>query len=399
MGKAVQPVRQTHHDQPAKTGSGPAILFTAFEPSGDAHAAPVIQQLLSIVPNIRIYAWGGPKMQQAGATIIERTADDGAMGLNSLGRAMYVRKQIQAIKRWSHLHRVIAHVPVDAPAANFPICKIMRKRGSRIVHLVGPQIWAWGGWRIHKLRRLTDMVLCLLPFEEQYFADRNVPARFIGHPVMNREIDPDQLSIHARDLPQGSPRIAIFPGSRSSEVRANIALLTRAFAELQSRYSAISGVIVAANPDLAALIRNKISVFPTGLHLTTSQVDPVIHWCDLALAVSGTISLDITRQHKPMIGVYKTGVLSWLGAKIMLRTPYRLLPNLVAGREISKEFIPHVTSHMPLVHEAARLLDDSKNAAIQSVGLRRVTQRFANKRPAQEAAQLILETIKTNPAG
>ena len=373
-----------------------AILFTAFEPSGDAHAAPVIRELIAKAPSLRIYAWGGPKMQAAGATIIERTADDGAMGMNSLSRIRYVRRQIGAIKRWSKQYRVLAHVPVDSPAANFPICRIMRNRGARVIHLVAPQIWAWGGWRIGKLRRLTNLVLCLLPFEEQWFNDRHVPARFIGHPIMNRELDASRLKEHVQGLPQGSPRLALFPGSRSSEVRANIRLLCETFAELRARHAGACGVIVAANPELAKVVREKVGMFPSGLHLMTGQSDEAIYWCELALAVSGTVSLDITRQQRPMIGVYKTGLLSWLAAKVMLRTPYRLLPNIIADREICPEFIPHAGGHMPVVREATKLLHDSKNAAIQAEGLRRVAMRFANKQPAEEAARLILQSISAH---
>lgn len=370
-----------------------AVLFTAFEPSGDAHAAPVIRALLEQDPTLRVYAWGGERMQQAGATLIERSADDGSMGLNALSKARRMRQYVKAIGRWSKLHRVNAHIPVDSPAANFPICKVMNKRGVKVIHLVAPQIWAWGRWRIRKLRRLSSLLLCLLPFEEQWFNDRQIPARFIGHPTVNRELDAETLSEHSKELPQGSPRIGIFPGSRSGEVRANIRLLAAAFNELQSRHTGMTGVIVAANPELAELVREKLPVFPTGLHLITGRSDAVIHWCDLALTVSGTMSLDIARQQKPMIGVYKTGVISWLGAKVMLRTPYKLLPNIIAERAICPEFVPHVGGIGPIVREASKLLHDSKNGAIQSESLRRVMLRYANKNPAEEAARLIRKAI------
>ena len=200
------------------TTSKPSILFTAFEPSGDAHAAPVIRELLRAAPNLTVYAWGGPRMREAGATIVEESAVDGTMGVGALGRIAAVRKQIKQIDRWAGQYRVLAHVAVDSPAANFPICKSMRRSGARVIHLVAPQIWAWAGWRIRKLRRVTDLVLCLLPFEEQWFRDRDVPARFIGHPVINRQVDEDAIHERMHGLPQGAPRVALFPGSRSHEV-------------------------------------------------------------------------------------------------------------------------------------------------------------------------------------
>ena len=86
---------------------------------------------------------------------------------------------------WLDANPVAVHVPVDSPAANFPSCKIAKARGAKVVHLVAPQVWAWGKWRVNKLRRLTSFVCCLLPFEEQYFKERNVPAEFVGHPLFD----------------------------------------------------------------------------------------------------------------------------------------------------------------------------------------------------------------------
>lgn len=387
-----------------------SILFTAFEPSGDAHAAPVIKELLTRVPQLKVYAWGGPKMEAAGATILGRTADDGTMGLGALKKVFAVRREVKRIRQWSKQYRVLAHIAVDSPAANFPICKVMKKTGARIIHLVAPQMWAWGGWRIGKLRRLTDLVLCLLPHEEQWFNDRGVTARFIGHPMMNRELDPIQLRERMHGLPQGAPRIALFPGSRSQEVKANIRLLVNAYTELHGRHAGMTGVIVAANQNLAKIVRKKIKVFPSGLHMITawgeegkaegeasvssvSAVDTAVAWCDLALAVSGTITMDITRQRKPMVGVYRKGIISWLGAKLLIRS-YCLLPNIVADREIVPEFVPHVGGVMPIVKAASKYLLDSKNVANTAEELNRVCLRFANKKPAEEAARYIIKIIK-----
>lgn len=376
----------------------PTILFTAFEPSGDAHAAPVIAELRKRLPDVHIYAWGGPKMEQAGATLIGRTADDGAMGLGAIRKVASVRREQKRIREWAKTYRVLAHVAVDSPAANFPICKVLKKRGAKVVHLVAPQIWAWGRWRIGKLRKRTDLVLCLLPFEEQWFSTRGVPAKFIGHPVMNRLVNADDLRNAAKSLPTGAPRVLILPGSRSHEVSANIRLLVDVFTELQGRHHGMAGVIVAANAELAKLVRRKATVFPTGLHMVVGGIDGAIAWCDFALAVSGTVTLDIARQHKPMVGVYKMSWFSWLLSKIIVRTPWKLLPNIVAEREIVPEFVPHAGGSMSIVRTVSPYLLDSKNAAVQAEELRRMSLRFSNKRPAEEAAAHIQKLLTTHAA-
>ncbi len=376
-----------------------AILFTAFEPSGDAHAAPVIAELKARDPGLLIYAWGGPKMEAAGATLISSTCDDGAMGLDGFKKVAAVRSEIQKLKRWVTQHRVTVHVPVDSPAANFPIAKHLKPKGVRVAHLVAPQIWAWGPWRIGKLRRCTDCVMCLLPFEEHWFRTRQVPARFIGHPVINRELDTAAIAQRVKTMPQGAPRLLLLPGSRSSEVRRNLRLLVQSYVELADRNRGMAALIVAANERLARLMRDMLGDLPVGLHIIVGDIDAAIHWCDLALTVSGTVSLDLTRQHRPMIGIYRTGLISWLGAKIMLRTPYRLLPNIIAEREIVPEFVPAPPwlSAKTIVDAATRFLRDSRTIAVAAEELRRVELRFHGRHPDETAADIILRLVDGRP--
>jgi lipid-A-disaccharide synthase len=373
------------------------VLFTAFEPSGDAHAAPIIAELKRRAPDVAVYAWGGPKMERAGAVIIERSAEDGAMGLGALKRAGYVRRQIAAIKRWSKAHRVLVHVPVDSPAANFPICKALRKGGARTVHLVAPQLWAWGPWRIGKLRRRTDLVLCLLPFEEAWFRERRVPARFIGHPAVNRELDAAALRNEAAMFPKGTPRVVILPGSRSGEVRKNIRFLMRVYHEAQTRHADVCGLIVAANARLAQMIRDTFDVLPTGVHVVSANADAAIHWCDCALAVSGTISLDLARQRKPMVGVYRVGGFARALALVLLRTKHRLLPNILAGRRIVPEFVPYAGGPMKVAMAMSPMLSDTKVLATQAAELDRVVRLFDGKNPAKEGADLVLRVLRRQP--
>ena len=368
-----------------------SILFTAFEPSGDALAVPVIESLLEQAPDQAIHAWGGPRMEAAGATLLDESATDASMGLGALGSIHTTSRRIRAIRRWASSNRVLVHVAVDAPAANFPICRSMRKAGARIVHLGAPQLWAWGGWRLGKLKKLTDLVLCLLPFEEEWFQSRHVPARFIGHPSVNCVVDMTDLRVSMHGLPQGAPRLAIFPGSRRGEVARNIRLLNGVYEELKARHAGLAGVVVAANAELAAIVRRRVRVFPTGLHMTTGLTKAAIGWCDLALAVSGTVTMDIARQRKPMIGVYKTGPCSWLAAKVLLRTPLRLLPNVVAGEEIVPEFVPHLGGPGPIVHAATTFFQDSRHEARQTDALGRVIKAYAKRNPGPDAASLILQ--------
>lgn len=368
----------------------PSILFTAFEPSGDAHAAPVIAALRQRVPDLPVFAWGGPRMEAAGATIVGHTGADAAMGLGAIRKIGSVRHHQKRIRQWTRTWRVVVHVAVDSPAANFPICRVTRRQGSRVVHLVAPQLWAWGAWRTRKLRRSTDLVLCLLPFEEEWFTRRDIPAKFIGHPRMNRDLDRAVLAEQADDLPPGTPRIGIFPGSRRQEVKANLRLLVRAFDALRDRHPKITGAVVAADDGLAELCGRQVREIPPGLAFVTGRADGVVAWSDLCLTVSGTMSLDIARQQKPMVGVYRGNPVSVLISKLLLRTPFRLLPNIIAEKEIVAEFVPYAGGIGPIVTAAEAVLTSPRESARQRSELSVVCRRYANKRPAEEAAREIV---------
>jgi lipid-A-disaccharide synthase len=375
----------------------PVILFTAFEPSGDAHAAPVIASIRLLRPDIRMFAWGGKRMAAAGATLIEESAQDGVMGLTALKRARAVRKQMKAIRAWASKNPIAMHVPVDSPASNLPLSRKLRRNGVKTVHLVAPQLWAWGKRRLRKLRRNTEHLLCLLPFEEEWFRKRRVPATFIGHPVMNRALDLDQLDRDAAILPQGAPKLGIFPGSRMQEIRKNTALLLAVYTDLKTRHSEMCGVVVCARTEIAKAIRKRFPILPTGLHLVTVNPDIAVRWCDCALTVSGTMSLDLARQLKPMIGIYKVGWISRIIAWLVLRTPHRLLPNIIANARIVPEFVPFSGGPGPIVAAATPLLGDSRALAKQSAALEQVRAAFAGHDPAEEGARIILD-ILGNPA-
>ena len=369
------------------------MLFTAFEPSGDAHAAPVIAALKAMAPEIEIVAWGGPQMERAGATMIERTADDGSMGLSALSKISSVRKTQAAIRQWALARRVNVHVPVDSPAANFAIAKFMKSRGVRVCHLVAPQLWAWGPWRLNKLRRCTDLVLCLLPFEQEWFRSRRVPAKFIGHPVINRILDQAQMDAQVKELPTGSPKVLLLPGSRSSEVKRNLPLLLKVFSDIQHNNRRAIAIMVTANDSLARLVRERVPTLPSGVLLMTGKLDAAISWSEIALCVSGTVSLDLLRQAKPMVGMYRTGLLSVIGGNIMLSMPNRLLPNILAGKQVVPEFVPCLGRAGPISAAVENLLADQSRLRETANALRTLLPAFQGKRPDIEAAEAIIAFV------
>ncbi len=373
------------------------ILFTAFEPSGDDHAAVVIAALLRRRPDLRIFAWGGPRMAAAGATIIEETGHDAVMGIPGLKKIREHMRINARIDRWLAANPIDLHVPVDSPAANFPICRLAKARGIKVVHMVAPQMWAWGEWRVRKLRRLTDLVLCLLPFEEKWFEERGVPIRFIGHPLFDITLDLDALDRIAADLPRSPRRLALMPGSRPGEIAKNFPILLAAFRDLTKDHPDLVGTIAATTPAVADRLRamaTQAGGWPANLAVISGQTDAVVRWCIMALVVSGTVTLQIAKQSRPMVVFYKSNPLVYmLLGRWVLTTEFFTLPNLIAGREIVPELVPHFAGYEPVLAAARTLMDSPEKATRQIEELDKVTAQFAGHRAGPESAAAICEVL------
>lgn len=393
---AVNPTRETPaletpHGRTRADGKG--VLFTAFEPSGDDHASAVIAELKRRSPNLPIYAWGGPKMEKAGAVIIERTGENAVMGVPGVGKIIEHVGIHRRIARWLDEQKAALHVPVDSPAANFPVCRLTKARGLKVVHLVAPQVWAWASWRINKLRRRTDLVLCLLPFEEEWFLSRGVQARFVGHPLFDEPVNVAALDTRIGGMGSGSPKLALMPGSRPKELVSCFPVLLDAFTRLKADFPNVCGCVAATKPEAVRRLREIAAVhggWPTGLEMVHGETDAVVRWCDFALVASGTVTLQIARQTKPMIALYVPGWLMYqtLG-RWLVSTELFTLPNLIAGRRIMPEFIPHFGDGEKLAVEVIKLLRRPGYADEQRQALASVCRRFAGKHAARNAADEI----------
>ncbi|MBX3351543.1 MAG: hypothetical protein KF684_01305 [Phycisphaeraceae bacterium] len=374
------------------------VLFTAFEPSGDEHASVIIEELLRRRPGLRVCGWGGRKMAAAGAEVVERTGEDAVMGIPGVA---VIREHIainRRISAWMSEHRPVLHVPVDSPAANFPVCKISRRLGVPIVHMVAPQLWAWGHWRVRKLKRLTDHVMCLLPFEEAWFREHGVPATFVGHPIFTRPIDEAEidrlLPEFGAALPDAGVRLSVFPGSRPAEAEKNFPIMLAALRELTAQRPGLGAVCAATTDAMLTRLRRiagEHGGWPANLHPVVGKPDAVIRWGDVAMTVSGTNTLRIARHRAPMVIMFRAGALQWnLLGRWLLKSAHLALPNLVAGARIVPELMPLLSDdHAPVVREVSRLLDDRAAWEAQREALDAVSRQFEGINAASRAADVI----------
>lgn len=348
-----------------------------------------------------MFAWGGPKMAAAGATVIERTGDDAVMGMPGLAKIREHQRINERIARWLDANKssdtpVVLHIPVDSPAANTPICKIARARGIRVVHLVAPQIWAWGRWRISTIRRLTDQLLCVLPFEERFFTRRRVPARFIGHFLFDRPVVPFELDARAAKLPAGKPRLAMMPGSRPEELRRHFPIMHEAFGKLRQVYPDLAGVVACTSQRVETQLRDAArdlpGGWPEGLSTVVGDTDAVVRWCDLALVKSGTVTMQVARQLRPMVIFYqKANPVTAVFMRMIVATKLFSLPNVIAARRIIPELIPYYGNADRLVRAIRAVIDNPAERDRQKRELGAIIEKFRGRHARVLAANAIEE--------
>jgi len=358
------------------------ILMTAFEPSGDALGAMATRGLNASGVNVRVVGLGGSQMQEAGVELLEHTTKEAAMGVGAISEIKRIKGLVDMVGSWIEENKPDLVIAVDSPAANWPVCKIARKHGCKVIHLAAPQLWAWAPWRLRKMKRLSDHVMCLLPFEQEWFESRGMPATFIGHPAMGTHECKDI------DLPAGKPNIVLLPGSRKSEIKKNLPMQLSILSRICTQHPATEAVIACREEDV-----ERVKPLANGLQIVADELPSVLAWADLALNVSGTVSLHVMRHGLPMIGMYKVNPLSLLGAKVMLNTPYCLLPNLIAGERIVPEFIPCGNIAGKISEVALDMLNDEDAMATMKNALEQQMLQYASHNPEKESAELILRFL------
>lgn len=390
---------------PTQSESTRTIFFAAFEPSGDVLAARLIEELKRRDSSLRFTGFGGPKMQQAGAELIEITTEHATIALGILGEIKTHLCRLKVMDQYLAKHKIAALVPVDSPAANWSVCKRVRKHQpkAKIVHLVCPQIWGWATWRVRRLRKLSDKVLCLLPFEPGWLDERGVPGVFVGHPVF--EDAPKVLEEPiADDLPkpdsEGAVKLALMPGSRPSELKKNWPTMLAAFNESRGKCSGLIGVVAARQASDEKVLReiSKDQTWPAGLHVVPGRTPEVLRWADVALVKSGTSTLQVASLGRPMVVFYNGSQWQWhaLG-RWVIKTRTFALPNVISqwqdGRRVVPEFVPHFGDPKPIAEELTRLIVDPVVGEQQRSGLKRVAEPFGAVVFKEAAAEALLQEL------
>lgn len=379
------------------------IFLSTGEPSGDLHAANLIQALRRRWPDAEFVGFGGPRMTEAGATLLFPLVDLAVMWFVRvlLNLHKFIRLVNQADRYFQDV-RPDAVVLIDYPGFNWWIAKRAKARGIPVFYYVPPQIWAWAGWRVKKVRKYVDHVLCSLPFEPAWYHERNVPqAVYIGHPYFDelaeRTLDEAFLSDQRA---RGGPVVAILPGSRTQELLKNLPVMLRAAQRLKGERPAVRFVMACLRDRHRNLAREIIEregvTVPVELHV--ARTPELIRLADLAWAVSGSVGLELMVEALPSVVLYKIKPIDLMIARPFIKAKFISLVNLLADTEVMPEYLTGHDVSEELAAWATRWLDRPAERAKASSALAALRDRVAVPGASERAAARIVDVLTGSPA-
>jgi len=315
------------------------IFFSVGEPSGDLHGANLIRQLQERRPGIRTVGYGGPKMAEVGCQLhFELTS----LAVMWFARALANLHTFLGLIRRADVYfrdeKPDAVVLIDYPGLNWWIARRAKARGIPVFYYSPPQIWAWGRWRVKKMRRFVDHILCGLPFEEAWLRRRGCNATFVGHPffdeVRRYPYDEQFLAEH-RGRP--GPLVAILPGSRMQEVTHNLRWFLKAAAIIHQRVPEARFALASFKPHQAEVARRLVDASGLPIEICVGKTPELMRLADCAMSVSGSVSLELLYHTTPTAILYWISRLAYFVQGFFRKVQSITLVNLISTNELENE--------------------------------------------------------------
>ena len=361
------------------------IYISAGEPSGDAHAAAVVTALKRRLPGASVDAFGGPALEAAGATVVDRMERFSVVGfVEALWKLPAHLRLLGRVAAAFRAKRYDVVILVDYPGYHLRAAAAAHTAGIPVLYYIAPQMWAWAPGRVRKLGVVRRLAV-ILPFEERFFGAHGVPATFVGHPLKDRAPPPERAAARrALGLDTTRPVLGLFPGSRAQEV-------TRLWPDFRDA----AARVLAERPDVqvvaAATPRGRYPS-PGAIRMHVGDPLTVFAAADAGLCKSGTTTLEAALADVPMVIAYRLNPLSFAIAIRMLQVPHVGLVNLIAEREVSPELLQGAVTPSALAQAVLPLLDPASEAARrQREGLALVRHRLGPPGAADRVAALALE--------
>lgn len=372
------------------------IFVSAGEPSGDLHAANLIREIRGRCPDAEVVGFGGDHMKAAGARLLYPLTELAVMWF---GRVLLNLRTFFRLAKEAEVYfrdqKPDVVVLIDYPGFHWALAKRAKRHGVPVVYYVPPQLWAWAGWRVKKVRKWVDHLLCSLPFEPDWYRQRGVPgATYVGHPYFD-ELDerPIDAAFVDEQEGQGGPIVAILPGSRTQELTRNLPVMLRAAGRVARARPDVRFVVACLHERhraMATQMLEQSAIDPSRIALHAGRTPELIRVADVAWAVSGSVGLELMSEALPTVVVYTIRPLDLKVARRFIKAPYISLVNLLAGEEVMPEYLTDRDVSEEMAGHALKWLNDPAERDGASRRLAELRDRVAVPGASARAAERVI---------
>lgn len=369
------------------------LYFVAGEASGDEHGAALMRSLRELAPDLEFQGRGGPLMKQmAGDAFLNWSDAAAVVGLWEVVKHYgYFRQQFEATLREIAASNSDAVVLIDYPGFNLRLARALRKQSPRlkIIYYISPQVWAWNRGRIRQMARFLDLMLCIFPFEAELYNQSGLRTIFVGHPMI------ENLAKRRTGETRDPNLIGLFPGSRSREVKKIFPVMLRAATKLVEPRPAIRFEVAAASPALAIQIQRQMvgSSLAERIRVVTGDASGLMQRASAGMVASGTATLEAAYFRLPFVLVYKVSWPTYFAARLVMRTRYLGMPNVLADREIVPEFLQHEARPTAISRSVLQLLNEPASRERMISEFDAVIEKLGEAGASANAARVILEEL------
>jgi len=365
------------------------LYLIAGEASGDARGAELMRALVGLAGargggGMEFYGAGGPQMRALAPAILDWSGE-AVVGLwDVLKKYGYFRRQFDAMLAEIAERKPDAVVLIDYPGFNLRMAKALKRRQPflRVIYYISPQVWAWNRGRIPQMARTLDLMLCIFPFEKELYEKSGLKTVFVGHPML------DSLAARKTGALREETLVGLFPGSRNKEVSRIFPVMLETAREMRKARPELRFEAAAASETLAVTMRAMAAGSEVEVRLGGSQ--ELMNRAAVGMVASGTATLEATFFELPFVLVYKVAPVTWFIGKRLVRVPFLGMANILAGREIIREFLQDAAEPVALADELLSILNNPEKRAAQTAEFRQVIAGLGSGGASIRAAEAIL---------
>jgi lipid-A-disaccharide synthase len=373
------------------------ILISAGEASGDLHAGSVTRALKELEPGVEVFGMGGNALRAAGGEVLFDIKDHSVMGFwEVVCKLPDIYKLEQAFKKVMDERKPDCLLVIDYPGFNMRIAKIAKQKGVPVVSFIAPSAWAWRQSRAKGVVKVVDKIASIFPFEYDLYKRYGADIEFVGHPlvdVVKPHLDLAAAMDKAGKVP-GQPLILLMPGSRMMEINRLLPVILGAAKIIAAKLPGVTFAMPRADTIPKEVLEKQIAASGLKVRLTEGDTYDVMSVADLALATSGTVTLEAALCGLGSVILYKTSPISFAIAKHVVDIPNIGLPNIVAGRQILPELLQDACTPEVVAKAALELLEPKRFKQMEE-DLSEVKRKLGAPGAVKRVAELVLRTAAT----